>query len=448
MIDHSFHTVNAYLALIVGVVNFVYTIFILARTSLRMLYITFLFICVANMFWNLGDFMIYMTGQGNWFYFSRIGSSMLPGLMFHFITILVRPEKKIGALVYIGYLLSGLLSLVAFLAILYPWPRPFMDSNLRNITFLALLGPFLLMGVWMLLLVMWDTTLGKERERLGYFLAAAIVGVLAAFAELLQFLKTAIPPLGHIGSLVYSSILAIGVFKHRADYDILAQMKNRLEDLSQMAAGIAHEIRNPLTSIKGASTLLGKELQNMDYLKCREYHDLIMEEIDRITNILSNFQDFTRPPAIEKESVAINDVIQKTVNLAQMGNLNSEIRLELLADLPMVQADASLMRQVFLNVIKNASEACGSGGELVIRTERFPHFVKIIFSDNGPGIPSDLLHHIFQPFFTTKKTGMGMGLAITQKIIEAHDGRIEVTNLLPKGTQFSIFLPIWKNRQI
>jgi two-component system sporulation sensor kinase C len=106
------------------------------------------------------------------------------------------------------------------------------------------------------------------------------------------------------------------------------------------------------------------------------------------------------------------------------------------------------MKQVFINLIKNALEACGSDGELVIRTETFPHFVKIIFSDNGPGIPSEVLKHIFQPFFTTKKTGMGMGLAITQKIIEAHDGRIEVTNLLPKGTQFSIFLPIWKNRQI
>jgi len=108
----------------------------------------------------------------------------------------------------------------------------------------------------------------------------------------------------------------------------------------------------------------------------------------------------------------------------------------------MIQADPTFLKQVFLNLIKNSAEACGSDGELLIKTEFFSPSLKIIFSDNGPGIPTELLNRIFEPFFTTKATGIGMGLPICHRIIEAHNGRIEVNNLLPKGTQFSIFLPV------
>ncbi len=108
----------------------------------------------------------------------------------------------------------------------------------------------------------------------------------------------------------------------------------------------------------------------------------------------------------------------------------------------MIQADPSSMKQVFLNLIKNAEEACGSGGELVIKTEYIPPSAKITFSDNGPGIPPEMIHRIFEPFFTTKSAGMGVGLAISRRIIEAHNGKIEVSNILPKGTKFSIILPV------
>jgi signal transduction histidine kinase len=137
----------------------------------------------------------------------------------------------------------------------------------------------------------------------------------------------------------------------------------------------------------------------------------------------------------------MNEVIQKTVKLAESDTLNINIKLELFPNLAIVKADALSMKQVFLNLIKNASDACGSGGELVIKTEYIDPWIKISFSDNGQGIPQELLDHIFEPFFTTKTTGMGVGLAISKRIIEGHNGRIEVKNILPKGTQFSIFLP-------
>jgi signal transduction histidine kinase len=255
-------------------------------------------------------------------------------------------------------------------------------------------------------------------------------------------LKIIIPPLGHLGCFVYSSILAIGVFRHRKAYDVFAQMRMKLDALSEMAADIAHEIRNPLSSIKGASNLLANELKNLNQPKIQEYHTIIIEEIERLNNILTNFQDLTKPLKIEKDSISINEVIQKTVKLAEMGTQNLDIRLELSSNLPMVQADASFLKQVLLNLIKNAAEACGPSGELEIKTVSDPPWIKISFSDNGPGIPPELVNRIFEPFFTTKARGMGVGLAICQRIIQAHNGRIEVINRLPKGNQFNIFLPV------
>ncbi|HMK50883.1 MAG TPA: ATP-binding protein, partial [Thermodesulfobacteriota bacterium] len=271
---------------------------------------------------------------------------------------------------------------------------------------------------------------------------AIIIAVITGLIDLVQLLiKIPVPTLGHLGCLVYSSILAIGVFKHRKAYDIFAQMRMKLDALSEMAADIAHEIRNPLSSIKGASSLLANELKNLNQPKIQGYHTIITEEIERLNNILTNFQDLTKPLKIEKDSISINEVIQKTAKLAEMGTPNLEIRLELSSKLPVVQADASFLKQVFLNLIKNATEACGPGGELEIKTASDPPWIKISFSDNGPGVPPELVNRIFEPFFTTKSSGMGVGLAICQRIIQAHAGRMEINNRLPTGTQFNIFLP-------
>jgi signal transduction histidine kinase len=392
------------------------------------------------MIWNFGDFMTYFTGNQLWFYFSRVGSQMLPALMFHLISTIVSPEKKSSLWVVFAYFFSGLLALSSTLAMFDPRIQWFASSIFRNISFLVTLGPFLLAGIVMLFIAISRTKFEDEKSRLRYILAAALIAVPTGLSDLLQPFKIPVPPLGHLGCLVYSSVLAIGIFKHRTAYDILAQTRMKLEALSEMAAGIAHEIRNPLSSIKGASNLLADELKHLSHPKCQEYHTIITDEIERLNNILINFQDLTRPLKIEKQSVSINEIIKKTVKLTEIGTLSIKISQELSKDLPMIQADPAFLKQVFLNLIKNSAEACGSEGELVIKTESFSPWLKIIFSDNGPGIPDELLNRIFEPFFTTKATGIGMGLAICHRIIEAHNGRIEANNLLPKGTQFSILL--------
>jgi signal transduction histidine kinase len=109
---------------------------------------------------------------------------------------------------------------------------------------------------------------------------------------------------------------------------------------------------------------------------------------------------------------------------------------------PGIRADASLLKQVFLNLIKNADEACDPGGKLTIKTEIASSWLRIRFSDNGPGIPPDDLDRIFEPFYTTKSGGMGMGLSICRRIIQAHGGRLEAKNRVPQGTEFIILLPM------
>ena len=435
-------TLPAYLDFVAALINLFYLILVMVRTSRTTLYITFGFICIANIVWNFGSFMEYVTGNHLWFYLSRIGSSMLPALMFHLIIAFLGAEHRRSTWVRGAYVLSGLFGLVALLTLFLPDLRWVIDTGLRNILYLIFLGPILFAGIVSALIGMKRTNLQDERERLVYILLAAIIGVFTGLTETVQFLGIPVPRLGHLGCLIYSSILAIGIFKHREAYDILAQMQEKLNFMGEMAAGIAHEIRNPLTSIKGASTLLANESKQILLPKFHEYHEIITEEIERLHQILNNFQYFTRPLKVEKEPFSVNEVIQKTVKLAETGSVKIKIIQELADNSPRIQADASLLKQVFFNLIKNANEACDPEGELVIKTEVASSWYRTSFSDNGSGIPSGNLKRVFEPFFTTKSGGMGMGLAICQRIVQAHGGRLEVKNRLPRGTEFTILLPI------
>jgi PAS domain S-box-containing protein len=228
-------TIDAYLALLVVLINFVFAILILVRTSRTMLYIIFVFVCLSNMFWNFGDFVFFFTQERFWFYFSLIGSGMLPALMFHFINTLVRPERKSTAWVMVAYSFSGFLAFSSPLALFHLKAKEFVDSAFWNILYLILLGPFIFAGLTMLIRTFNRIRSEEEKSRLRYILIVMIIGVLTGLTDLVQLLKILVPPLGHLGCLIYSSILAIGVFKHRKTYDVFAQMRMKMEALSETA---------------------------------------------------------------------------------------------------------------------------------------------------------------------------------------------------------------------
>lgn len=438
--EQTFQAINVYFAFAAVVINAAIVVLILVRTSRTTVYITFLFMCVSAMVWNFGIFMTYFAGKGFWFYFARIGSPMMPALLFHFVNTLINTASRNKWIVH-AYTLSGLLSLSSFLAVYSQSFKSFVDSAYYNVYYLGILFPFAISCILILLRAIRGTHSKEERERYRYVLFAAIIGICTGLTDLIHIFYVPVPKLSHAGSAIYSSVMLVGILKHRRTYDVLAQMQMKLQLLSEMATGIAHEIRNPLSSIKGASRLLAAEL-NPKGAPGAEYLNIIIEEIVRLDHILINFQHLTRPLNIQKEPLSINEVISKTVRLVEVSALPLTITAELSPDLPHVHADASPLKQVFLNLIKNASEACGENGELKIKTAYAPPWVKITFLDNGSGIPSELLGRIFEPFFTSKKSGMGMGLSISRRIVQAHNGRIEARNAIPRGAEFSVFLPV------
>ncbi len=439
--EQTFQAINVYFAFAAVVINAAFVVLILVRTSRTAVYITFLFMCVTAIIWNFGIFMTYFAGKAFWFYFARIGSPMMPALLFHFINRLVNDSSRNKWIVLV-YILSGLLSLNSFLAVYSHAAKSFVDSIYYNVYYLGMLFPFAISGIIILLRAIRGTHSKEERNRYGYVLFATIIGICTGLTDLIQVFHVPVPKMSHAGSAIYSSVMVVGMLKHRRTYDVLAQMQMKLQLLSEMAAGIAHEIRNPLSSIKGASNLLAAELRPKNDPRAQEYLNIIIEEIVRLDRVLINFQHLTRPLNIQKEPVSINDIISKTVRLVEVGALHLAITSELSLDLPLVRADASSLKQVFLNLIKNASEACDGNGELKVKTAYAPPWVNITFHDNGSGIPSELLDRIFEPFFTSKKSGMGMGLSISQRIIQAHSGRIEARNATPRGALFSVFLPV------
>lgn len=436
-----FDTISMYAAFAAATINAVIIVLILTRTSRTPFHMLFLSVCVAVCIWNAGIFLRFYTGRNVWFYFGIIGSPMLPAFLFHMTNVLLKREKG-NVWVPVAYVLCGALSLSSLLAVYSPFVKAFVDSAYRYLYYLVLLMPFVIVSIIMMFRAIPRAPTAVEKSQIRYLLAAMIIGTSLGITDLIwKFIP--LPKLGQAASAIFSVVLITGIFKNRKAFDILAQMQRKLDDLGETAAGIAHEVRNPLSSIRGAVNLLaGGPDKGTPSPGAQEYIEIIREEIARLDGILLNFQHLTKPIAVQKEAVSLNDVIRKTMRLAEAGGSSQNVKMELADDLPLVQADASMLRQVFLNLVKNAAEACPGRGELEITTGKGQVGVFITFLDNGKGIPPDAIAHIFEPFFTTKRSGMGMGLAISRRIIEAHGGRIEAKNAGAAGAAFTIFLPV------
>jgi signal transduction histidine kinase len=227
--------------------------------------------------------------------------------------------------------------------------------------------------------------------------------------------------------------------------------RDRLAALGQMAAGLAHEIRNPLGSIKGAAQLLQPAAaQTGDSTK--EFLDIIVEEVNRLNKIVSQFLDYARPYRGEQRPLEVNEVVRKTLQLLvkEQGGGEIEIVTNFADGLPPVRADAEQLLQVFLNLSLNALQAMPQGGRLLISTSlrratrrgAAAAFLEVRFRDTGVGIPPGDQRNLFIPFFTTKDKGTGLGLPISQRIIENHGGTIEVRSQPTEGATFTVLLPI------
>jgi signal transduction histidine kinase len=215
--------------------------------------------------------------------------------------------------------------------------------------------------------------------------------------------------------------------------------------LEEMAPVLAHEIRNPLGSIKGAAQYLRSEA---DTHENQRLLDVIIEEVDRLNGVVSQFLNYAKPYMLNVKIQDVNQVIEKAISIIRASYLSNHIAIEkeLRPDLPPVPVDAEQLVQVILNISFNAIEAMPSGGSLIFRTSKIEGdtggAVGISIRDTGNGIRKEDMKNIFKPFFTTKERGVGLGLAICQRIVKNHGGHLRVKSIPGQGSIFYIRLGV------
>jgi len=232
---------------------------------------------------------------------------------------------------------------------------------------------------------------------------------------------------------------------------------DRLAALGTMAAGIAHDIRNPLTSILIFSQLMSLHHDDPDVRE--KFNRVVPRELERVQAVIEDMMELARPATMHREPVSINELLTQVLELyeGQASGQSIKIVREYDQDLPLCMADRKRLHRCFSNIVSNALQAMPSGGDLSLRTSlasttllpnpghvdpRPEPAVRVVISDTGQGIPADRLSRIFDPFFTTKEKGMGLGMAITHRIVEDHKGTIDVQSEEGLGTTFTVHLPL------
>jgi signal transduction histidine kinase len=226
------------------------------------------------------------------------------------------------------------------------------------------------------------------------------------------------------------------------------QRTEQLRICGEMAAGLAHEIRNPLAGMKVSIEVLLSELDIEE--RDREVLLKVIEQIRNIELLMKNLINYARPVAAQPVRFNVNKILEKSIYFIEKhpsfisGDPRKQLIRELDETLPEIVGDPQQLQQVFLNLLLNAADAVPEGGTITVRTlhDKQARTVAVVLCDTGKGIPAELMEKIFQPFFTTKGKGTGLGLAVSKRIVEEHGGSITVSNNVSEGVTFAITLPV------
>ena len=210
----------------------------------------------------------------------------------------------------------------------------------------------------------------------------------------------------------------------------------------RLSVSIAHEVNNPLQSVQNCLHLAGRE--DLSEEQRADYFEMAKMELDRLMSTVQKMLDFYRPGLVEPEAVNLHDLLQYVMNLMsqQLEKQDISVHTDIPDDLPTVFAVGGQIQQVLINLILNSFDAMPNGGEIQIRARAEKEGVEIFFQDSGPGIADDRLPHIFEPFFSTKDGGTGLGLTVSYNIITAHGGTLEFASDNRPGACFRVYLPI------
>jgi PAS domain S-box-containing protein len=261
-----------------------------------------------------------------------------------------------------------------------------------------------------------------------------------------RILAISIMPLVMDGT-IKGNLIHINDVTERREEEARLRRAERLASLTTLAAGVAHEIKNPLGSISIHIQLMRKAMngqEKVDSDKIEKHLGIINEEVNRLNGIVVDFLFAVRPMDTQLERDDINRVIKEIIDFVNVELQENQVELELNLDnhIPYLQLDDKYMKQALLNLIKNAVSAMPEGGVLTVTTRREGDNILLIIEDTGVGIPDELIDKIFEPYFSTKDYGSGLGLTVAYKIIKEHMGEISVKSKEGEGTAFTMQFPI------
>jgi signal transduction histidine kinase len=224
------------------------------------------------------------------------------------------------------------------------------------------------------------------------------------------------------------------------------QLAERLSSLGHLAAGVAHEIRNPLNAIgMGIQRLKreflpGEEKTKEEYI---QFTELILKEIQRVNEIIEEFLTLSRPFQLNLKVSSLQDLLKNLMALfrEEASAQGIQLQVDLNAQLPPVKIDEQRLTQALINIMKNGMEAMEKGGVLRLEAHSYKDRIEVVLSDTGSGIPVDHMGKIFNYYYTTKEKGVGLGLPIAHRIIEAHGGQLKIESQVGVGTKVTIVLP-------
>jgi two-component system sensor histidine kinase HydH len=218
--------------------------------------------------------------------------------------------------------------------------------------------------------------------------------------------------------------------------------QEKLAAMGGLAAGVAHEVRNPLSSIKALATFFAGQFE--DGSESHEAAKVMVQEVDRLNRVITELLEFSRPTDLKRQASDIGQLISRSIQLVQQDAANKriEIKMSITNGICSAWIDPDRLTQCLLNLYLNAIQAMEDGGTLTVTSKpgEAGNFI-IVVSDTGSGIAGNHLDKVFDPYYTTKSKGTGLGLAIVQKIVEAHGGSTTVRSASDEGTVFSISIP-------
>jgi len=219
-----------------------------------------------------------------------------------------------------------------------------------------------------------------------------------------------------------------------------SMMDDRLNTIEQVAAMVGHDLRNPLTGISNAAYYLRTKIGSKLGPKAIEMLDLIDKDVEYSNKIVNDLLEYSRAIKLELSESTPNLLMKDALALV---TVPASVQVaDFTEDKPKIKVDADKIKRTFVNIIKNAFDAMPKGGKLVVESRKKGDKVEISVRDTGAGIPKETLERLFTPLFTTKARGMGFGLAICKRIVEAHGGKISVSSTVGKGTTFTLTIPV------